>query len=143
MLDNIVMGRSGITLSDVQWALKNLNMNDNIGELDEGLSSQMIAGGKRFSESFIAKISVARCVVEKPKLLMINDIYRELHKSERMNAIAFLTDKSNPWTFLTISNDPMIMAACDRVVVLNEGVIVMDGNYKELIKNPDFQEVVD
>ena len=143
MLDNIVMGRSGITLSDVQWTLKSLHMNDNIAELDEGLNSQMISGGKRFSESFIAKISVARCVVEKPKLLMINDIYRELHKSERMSAIAFLTDKTNPWTLLTISNDPMIMAACDRVVVLNEGVIVMDGNYKELIKNPDFQEVVD
>lgn len=143
MLDNIVMGRSGITLSDVQWALKSLHMNDNIAELEEGLSSQMIAGGKRFSESFIAKISVARCVVEKPKLLMINDIYRELHKSERMSAIAFLTDKANPWTLLTISNDPMIMAACDRVVVLNEGVIVMDGNFKELIKIPDFQEVVD
>jgi ABC-type bacteriocin/lantibiotic exporter with double-glycine peptidase domain len=143
MLDNIVMGRAGITLQDVQWALKNLRMNENIAELDEGMSTQMIAGGKRFSESFVAKISVARCVVEKPKLLMINDIYRELHKSERMSAIAFLTDKSNPWTLLTISNDPMIMAACDRVVVLNEGVIVMDGSYKELIKNPDFQEVVD
>ena len=143
MLDNIVMGRAGITLQDVQWALKNLHMNENIAELDEGLTTQMIAGGKRFSESFIAKISVARCVVEKPKLLMINDIYRELHKSERMSAIAFLTDKVNPWTLLTISNDPMIMAACDRVVVLNEGVIVMDGSYKELIKNPDFQEVVD
>ena len=143
MLDNIVMGRSGITLSDVQWALKNLHMNENIAELEEGLSSQMIAGGKRFSESFIAKISVARCVVEKPKLLMINDIYRELHKSERMSAIAFLTDKANPWTLLTISNDPMIMAACDRVVVLNEGEIVMDGNYRELINNPDFQDVMD
>ena len=143
MLDNIVMGRSGITLSDVQWALGNLNMNENIAELDEGLRTQMIAGGKRFSESFIAKISVARCVVEKPKLLMINDIYRELHKSERMSAIAFLTDKSNPWTFLTISNDPMIMAACDRVIVFNEGKIVLDGEYKELIKNSDFQEVMD
>ena len=143
MLDNIVMGRTGITLSDVQWALKNLNMNENIAELDEGLRTQMIAGGKRFSESFIAKISVARCVVEKPKLLMVNDIYRELHKSERMSAIAFLTDKSNPWTFLTISNDPMIMAACDRVIVFNEGKIVLDGEYKELIKNPDFQEVMD
>ena len=143
MLDNIVMGRVGVSLQDVQWALKNLHMNDNISELEEGLSSQMIAGGKRFSESFIAKISVARCVVEKPKLLMINDIYRELHKSERMSAIAFLTDKANPWTLLTISNDPMIMAACDRVVVLNEGKIVIDGNYKDLIKNPDFQDVVD
>jgi ABC-type bacteriocin/lantibiotic exporter with double-glycine peptidase domain len=143
LLENIVMGRTGITLSDVQWALENLRMTDHINELKEGLNSQMVAGGKRFSESFIAKISVARCVVEKPKLLMVTDIYRELHKAERMSAIGFLTNKSNPWTLLTISNDPMIMASCDRVIVMDEGKIILDGNFKELIQNPLFQEVVD
>ena len=143
LLDNIVMGRAGITLQDVMWALDNLRMSENISELPEGLTTPMIAGGKRFSESFIAKISVARCVVEKPKLLMITDIYRELHKAERMSAVAFLTDKKNPWTLITISNDPMVMAACDRVIVLNEGELVLDGKYQDLIKDAHFQEVVD
>ncbi len=143
LLENIVMGRTGISLTDVQWALENLHMTDNINELKDGLNSSMIAGGKRFSESFIAKISVARCVVEKPKLLLVTDIYRELHKSERMSAIGFLTNKSTPWTLITISNDPMIMAACDRVIVLDEGKIVLDGIYKDLIQNPVFQDVVD
>jgi ABC-type bacteriocin/lantibiotic exporter with double-glycine peptidase domain len=143
LLDNIVMGRASVTLADVQWALANLSMNDAIGELPEGLSTSMIAGGKRFSESFVAKVSVARCVVERPKLLMITDIYRELHKSERMKAIAFLTDKANPWTLMTISNDPMVMAACDRVIVLNEGEIVLQGKYKDLINDVNFQEVID
>jgi ABC-type bacteriocin/lantibiotic exporter with double-glycine peptidase domain len=143
LLDNIVMGRAEITLQDVTWALENLRMSENISELSEGLSTSMIAGGKRFSESFIAKLSVARCVVEKPKLLMITDIYRELHKAERMSAAAFLTDKKNPWTLLTISNDPMVMAACDRVIVLNEGEIVLNGKYQDLIKIAQFQEVID
>ncbi len=143
LLDNIVLGRMGITLTDVQWALENLKMNENINELKEGLNTQMIAGGKRFSDSFIAKISVARCVVEKPKLLLVTDIYRGLHKPERMSAVGFLTDKSNPWTLITISSDPMVMAACDRVIVMDEGEIVLDGHYKDLIQNPVFQEVVD
>jgi ABC-type bacteriocin/lantibiotic exporter with double-glycine peptidase domain len=143
LLDNIVMGRTGITLQDVTWALENLRMSENIAELSEGFNTQMIAGGKRFSESFIAKLSVARCVVEKPKLLMITDIYRELHKTERMSAAAFLTDKNNPWTLITISNDPMVMAACDRVIVLNEGDIFLNGKYQDLIKNVQFQELMD
>jgi ABC-type multidrug transport system fused ATPase/permease subunit len=126
LIDNVVMGRKNITFEDLQWALRSLNMQDVIAELPDGLSTQMIAGGKRFSESFIAKVSVARCVVEKPKLLMITDIYRELHKAERMKCISFLTDKQNPWTLLTISNDPMVMATCDRVLVMNEGEIVLD-----------------
>jgi len=143
LLDNVVMGRKNITFEDLQWSLQNLNMQDVIAELPEGLNTQMIAGGKRFSESFIAKISVARCVVEKPKLLMITDIYRELHKAERMKCIAFLTDKQNPWTLLTISNDPMVMAACDRVIVMNEGEVVLDGPFDELMKNDKFMSLVD
>ena len=74
---------------------------------------------------------------------MITDIYRELHKAERMSAAAFLTDKQNPWTLLTISNDPMVMAACDRVLVMNEGEIVLNGTFQDLIKDARFQEVVD
>ncbi len=143
LLDNIAMGRSGVKYTDVKWALDSLNLSDFIAELPEGLNTSMIAGGKRFSESFIAKISVARCVVEKPKLLMITDIYRELHKAERLKTIAFLTDKSNPWTLLTISNDPMVMAACDKVIVLNEGEIVLQGKYQDLIKDIHFQEAID
>jgi ABC-type dipeptide/oligopeptide/nickel transport system ATPase component len=65
---------------------------------------------------------------------MITDIYRELHKAERMKCISFLTDKENPWTLLTISNDPMVMAACDRVLVMNEGEIVLDEPFDELMK---------
>ncbi len=143
LLDNIVMGRKGVSFEDVQWAIRSLNMQDTIAQLPMGLDTQMIAGGKRFSESFIAKLSVARCVVERPKLLMITDIYRELHKSERMNCIAFLTDKANPWTLITISNDPMIMAACDRVLVMNEGEIVLDGKFENLIKEHTFQDLID
>jgi ABC-type bacteriocin/lantibiotic exporter with double-glycine peptidase domain len=143
LLENIVMGRTSITLNDVHWGLNNLNMTEAIAELSEGLSTTMIAGGKRFSESFIAKLSVVRCVVEKPKLLMVTDIYRELHKSDRMKVAGFLTDKNNPWTLLTISNDAAIMAACDRVIVLNEGEIVMDGSYQKLLQNPHFQEIID
>jgi ABC-type bacteriocin/lantibiotic exporter with double-glycine peptidase domain len=143
LIDNVVMGRKNITFEDLQWALRSLNMQDVIAELPDGLSTQMIAGGKRFSESFIAKVSVARCVVEKPKLLMITDIYRELHKAERMKCISFLTDKQNPWTLLTISNDPMVMATCDRVLVMNEGEIVLDGPFDELMKNDKFMSLVD
>lgn len=143
LLENIVLGRDCVKYNDVAWAVEKLNLKENIDQLPDGINTQMTGGGKRFSESFIAKISVARCVVEKPKLLMITDIYPELHKAERMRTIAFLTDKSNPWTLLTISNDPMVMAACDKVVVMDEGRIIMEGSYQELIKQSDFQELVD
>ena len=60
-----------------------------------------------------------------------------------MKCIAFLTDKQNPWTLLTISNDPMVMAACDRVIVMNEGEVVLDGPFDELMKNDKFMSLVD
>jgi len=35
------------------------------------------------------------------------------------------------------------MAACDKVIVLNEGEIVLQGKYQDLIKDIHFQEAID
>jgi ABC-type bacteriocin/lantibiotic exporter with double-glycine peptidase domain len=143
LLENIMMGRSAVQISDVYWAIDKLNMSDSINAFPEGLKTMMITGGKRFSESFLAKISVARCVVERPKLLLISDIYQQMDRSERLNLVAFLCDKSTPWTLVTVSHDPVVMAGCDRVIVLNEGQVVMEGPYETLVKDPRFQELAE
>lgn len=130
ILENLTMNRTSVTFEDLQWTLKALHLTDIIADLPEGVHTPMIAGGRRFSDSFRAKITIGRCLIERPKLLMINDVYGYFERSEKSALIAFLCDKQNPWTFLTISQDPQIMAACDRVMILDEGSIVADGPYE-------------
>jgi ABC-type bacteriocin/lantibiotic exporter with double-glycine peptidase domain len=140
ILENLTMNRSSVTFEDLQWTLRALNLNEPIAELPEGVHTPMVAGGRRFSDSFNAKITIGRCLIERPRLLMITDIYAYFERPERQTLVQFLCDKQNPWTFLTISSDPLILSACDRVIVLDEGRIVADGSFEAVKQHAYFQE---
>lgn len=140
ILENLTMNRTTVTFEDLQWTLEALRLSDIIAELPEGVHTPLVAGGRRFSDSFRTKITIGRCLIERPKLLMINDIYGYFERSEKTSLIEFLCSKTNPWTFLTISQDPQIMAACDRVMILDEGRIVAEGPYESVKNHAYFTE---
>jgi ABC-type bacteriocin/lantibiotic exporter with double-glycine peptidase domain len=126
LLENITMGRPNVHLQDVYWVLGQLNMNETVGKLPEGLNTQMVSTGRRFSQSFATKITIARCLVNKPKFVMLSNCFEHLDKTEKLRLMAFLTDKKNSWTLLVISNDPIITSACDRELILERGRIIIE-----------------
>ncbi|MFN3851520.1 MAG: peptidase domain-containing ABC transporter [Spirosomataceae bacterium] len=142
LVENITMARPRVRISDVYWVLEKLNLADTIGKLQDGLNTQMVSGGRRFSTSFASKITLARCLVNKPKFLLLSNFFEHFDKNEKLRLMAFLTDKSSPWTLLTVSNDPVVMASCDKVLVMDKGKIVMTGSYEELNKTQDFHKFV-
>jgi ABC-type bacteriocin/lantibiotic exporter with double-glycine peptidase domain len=137
ILQNITIGRQEINLADLEWVLTVLNLNEEIGRLQDGLNSIMLPGGGGYSESFITKISLARCLVTKPRIVMIDDTLQNLHQQERLRLIKLLTDKKNHWSLIILSNDLNIMKACDKVMVLDEGEVVTKGSFAE-ISNSSF-----
>jgi ABC-type glutathione transport system ATPase component len=52
-------------------------------------------------------------------------------------------DKNNRWTLIAVSNDPLVMAACDRVVIMNEGVIEAEGKFEDLLKSDIITRYID
>lgn len=140
ILENLTMGRSGITLQDVQSVLKSMNLGDEIAQIPEGLNTPIISEGRRFSLSFVTKIGLARCLLNKPKLLFYTDALREIERKERLRIIDLLTASTNHWTLIVLSNDPAFMGACDRVVVMDEGQIIANGPYKTVLKEVSMLE---
>jgi ABC-type bacteriocin/lantibiotic exporter with double-glycine peptidase domain len=140
ILENLTMGRGGITLEQLQEVLDKLNLTDEISSLPEGLSTPIISGGRRFSLSFVTKIALARCLLTQPKLMLYTDALREIERNERLRIIDLLTNSSNNWTLLVLSNEPEFMGACDRVIVMNEGEIIAEGPYKSVLKHLSLPE---
>ncbi|GAB3182378.1 peptidase domain-containing ABC transporter [Telluribacter humicola] len=141
ILENITLGRKGVTLDDLEWVINALKLNEVISRQPEGINTMMVPGGRRFSESFIKKVTIARSIINRPRLLMINDL-QSLEKSERMRIVNFLTDRQNPWSLIIISNNPEKMKLCDKVMVLYEGEIIALGNYQEVSKDSRFQKLI-
>jgi ABC-type bacteriocin/lantibiotic exporter with double-glycine peptidase domain len=142
VLDNIQMGRSNISYQDVAWAVDSMGLTDIIHSLSDGLQTELLAGAKAFSSSTLTKLTIARCIAEKPKLLILNDFLHFLEKEERLRVLQFLMDRQTPWTLLCVSNDPTILATCDRIVLMKEGQIIAQGSYEALISNQEFQKIL-
>jgi ABC-type bacteriocin/lantibiotic exporter with double-glycine peptidase domain len=140
ILENLTMGRAGISLDKVQAVLDRLHLSEEIAQLPEGLSTPIISGGRRFSLSFVTKIALARCLLIKPKLMLYTDALREIERKERLRIIDLLTDPSHNWTLIVLSNDPAFMGACDRVLVMEEGQIIAEGPYKTVLKHVSMLE---
>jgi ABC-type multidrug transport system fused ATPase/permease subunit len=140
--ENIQMGRSNITYDDVLWALENLGLTDLVHALPDGLHTELTAGAKSFSNSILTKITIARCIAEKPKLLILNDFFHFLEKEERLRVLNFLLDRRNPWTLICVSNDPTMLVNCDKIVILKDGEVSEQGTYEELLPKPDFQDIL-
>jgi ABC-type bacteriocin/lantibiotic exporter with double-glycine peptidase domain len=142
ILENITMGRPSISYDDVLWAIDKIGLVDTINSLPDGLMTHVISGGKRLSSSINIKLILARCIAERPQVMILNDFLHDLNREERHRIVNFLLDKANPWTLISVSNEPLLLAGCDRIVLMNKGRIVEQGLYKDLMNNPIFQEVI-
>jgi ABC-type bacteriocin/lantibiotic exporter with double-glycine peptidase domain len=134
ILDNITVGKPLESVHDAVEALQQVGLQDEVNRLPEGLNTHLVSGGKGLSNSFVHKLILSRCLAKKPSLIILNDFFNGLKRTAKVELIQCLIDKSNHWTLVAVSNDPLIMATCDRVIVLNNGTIEATGKFDELMK---------
>jgi ABC-type bacteriocin/lantibiotic exporter with double-glycine peptidase domain len=124
LIENITLGRDFIKIEDVQWAIDKVYLSDYVKELPLGLDTNIDISGKKLSKSLVQRIIIARCIVNKPKLILLENHLDFIEEIERNKIIDFLTDKSNNWTLITISNDHYLQQKSDTVITMKDGKIV-------------------
>ena len=140
ILENILVGKPFADEMRAIEALEMVGLHNQVNSLPDGLNHKVMSAGKGYSETFIQKLILARCLAKKPNILILNDFFSNFPKNERLGLIQMLTDQKNPWTLIVVSNDPLIMAACDRVLYLKNGRIFADGTLEKILS---FDEIVE
>jgi len=128
VFENIAVGKSQITVHDAIAALGKTELLDWANSLPNGMETQLISGGKGLPRSIVLKLILTRCIAKKPSLIVLNDYFSSLSKKDTISLINMLSAPQNKWSIITVSNDPLIMAACDRVIVIKNGGIEAQGN---------------
>jgi ABC-type multidrug transport system fused ATPase/permease subunit len=64
--------------------------------------------------------------------VVLDDFFQNLDAGSRALILGLLTDRARPWTVLAVSNDPLLLAAFDRVLVVEHGRVVADGPFAAL-----------
>lgn len=142
ILENITLGKTGTTIHDAIHALELVGLSDTINAFPKGLETHLISSGKGLSKTVIHKLILARCLAKKPKLIVLNDFFTTLSKSDKMELLACITKTERPCTVIVVSKDPIIMSACDRVIVMQEGKIQIAGTMEELTKTQLFNDLI-
>ncbi len=140
-MENITLGNPNIPLRRVLDVIEQLGLNDFVRESAQGLDTEMLSGGKNTPRSIMTKILVARSVVAKPNLLVMEEPLAGLNFRDRLRIAQFLADRNQPWTLVCVTEDPVLAALCDRVLILKEGEIALDGSFEAAQKSKDFERV--
>lgn len=142
VLENISMGKTRVSYQDVVWALESVGLMALINDMPNGLQTQIIPGGKQFSRTIATKLLIARCIAERPQLLILNDMLHELERADKLKILQFLIDKENPWTLVCVSNDPLIMSACNQILFMKDGEILDRAPYEKMVLRADFKDAI-
>jgi ABC-type bacteriocin/lantibiotic exporter with double-glycine peptidase domain len=134
LLENVTVGKPQEGIEDALNAIEKVGLADFVNNLPEGLNTHILSGGKGFSSSVNQRLILARCLAKKPEMIILNDYFNFMKKTDKVHLIEQLVNKENKWTIIVVSNDPLVMASCQRVVVMNEGAIKAEGKFDELMQ---------
>ncbi|MCA9224663.1 MAG: ABC transporter ATP-binding protein, partial [Planctomycetales bacterium] len=92
---------------------------DELLQLPEGLNTMLQTGGAPLSASQATRLMLARAIVGRPRLLLIDSTLDSLADESLAEVLASLTRDNAPWTLLVATGRRAILDACDRVISLD------------------------
>ncbi|HET7909997.1 MAG TPA: ATP-binding cassette domain-containing protein [Nitrospira sp.] len=116
--DNIVLGRSYIPYSDVRWALRFAELEEDVDALPQGLKTHVRAPGKILAPTHIMRILLARAVLARPQILIFDGTLHNMQPVLRETLLRRLCSKDEPWSVIFVSNDPNLTPHVDRRLIL-------------------------
>lgn len=143
VLENITMGKKDIPFENVKWAVNHLKLKSFIRNLPKGYDTIVEPQGYKSSRSIITKLLIARSIVSKPNLLIIEDILDNLDRKERIEIMDFLTSEEQDWTLIAVSSEAHFAKRCDRIAIVSKGKITKTGTYEELKLTEEFKNEED
>jgi ABC-type bacteriocin/lantibiotic exporter with double-glycine peptidase domain len=133
--ENIIVGRKGISPSDVSWALDIAQLQDDVANMPEGVLTKVISMGKNLSRGQIQRLLIARAVVGHPRLLILDEAFTGIDEKQTMTILDAIFDPSNTWTIIDISHDTEVIIRTEMVYVLADGVIKQQGAIMDLARD--------
>jgi ABC-type bacteriocin/lantibiotic exporter with double-glycine peptidase domain len=117
--ENITLDRPSLTYEDITWALRFVELEEEVEAFPLGLKTPVRPQGKALTVTQIQKILVARAIVTRPQLLIFDGTLHSLHPNTREAILRRLCSKEEPWSVLFVSNDPGLTSHVDRRFILD------------------------
>ena len=138
---NLLMSNPAATYQDIVDALKAAEAYEFVSKYEDSIEHEVNEGGSNFSGGQKQRLCIARALIRKPELLILDDA---------TSALDLLTDKKirdyvssiKDMTKIIVSQRVATVQNADYILVLEGGQVVGQGKHEDLLKNcPIYQEI--
>ena len=141
IFSNITISAPQLTLDEAWEAAETAGIAQDIREMPMGMQTVISEGQGGISGGQKQRLMIARAIAPKPKILIFDEATSALD-NKTQKQVSDALDKLK-CTRIVIAHRLSTIRNCDRILVMDSGAIIEEGNYEELIrKNGYFAELV-
>ena len=141
---NLLWGNKKASLKDMEEALEVSQSKEFVEKLDKYLDAPVAQGGKNFSGGQRQRLTIARALTRKPKILILDDSTSALDYATDARLRAELKRRKETMTTFIVSQRTSSIQFADKIVVLEDGRIVGLGTHKYLLEHCEvYKEIYD
>lgn len=140
--ENIKWGKEDATNEEIIEALKAAQAYEFVSKMQDGINSVIYEGGKNFSGGQKQRLAIARALVKKPSLIILDDSLSALDYATDKKLRESLKENLKDTTTIIISQRISSIISADKILVLDDGKSVGLGTHEELLGNcPTYREI--
>ena len=140
--ENLQWGKEDATDEKCWEALRIAQAEDFVRQLPKGLETKVMENGKNFSGGQKQRLTIARALIAKPELLILDDSLSALDYQTDLNLRKAL-QTSLDTTVIIISQRIRSIQEAHKILVMDQGKIVAQGKHEDLLKDSvEYREIV-
>lgn len=133
--ENIRWGKENASDEEVIEALKAAQAYDFVTKMKDNINSVIYEGGKNFSGGQKQRLTIARALVKKPTLIILDDSLSALDYETDKKLRKSLSENLSETTTIIISQRISSIISADKILVLDDGKCMGIGTHEELLEN--------
>ena len=132
---NLLWGNENATDDELWSALETAQAREVVKDKDGELDATVEQGGVNFSGGQRQRLTIARALVRKPRILVLDDSASALDYATDANLRMAIRKMENPPTTFIVSQRAASVRYADRILVLDDGELVGQGSHEELLQS--------
>jgi ABC-type multidrug transport system fused ATPase/permease subunit len=133
--ENIKLSKPDASDEEIRLACESADCLQFILRQEKGFETRLGQGGISLSGGQAQRIAIARALIRKPKILLLDEPSSALDSESESAIMTALHHLKNAMTIILVGHHLKAISKADRLVVIDDGKIVEDGTHTELLSS--------